>query len=536
MLRSRFYEAQRSLLKLSGNRRETPAKDNSHISTSHIYIIRNEPLEPYLAHAITCASSIGVDLNLSYSEYDDSLAFTRIPEDSDYTVLWLNWERIPQSVIDRFFSVDSPISTWAKDLKMFFVLPSDIGTHSVSDFESALEKLGWSRDRFIRGVNSISLENRRVKLGYTREELDSISSKIGLQVPSNESSIKIRAFILDLDNTMYRGIFGEDSFADILIEPAHLQLHSELKRLKKSGVVLCIASKNNIEDMDTIFKLNLLTVLDKDDFAVISGGWESKAASVEKILGDLNFDERYVAFIDDNKRELYEVGNSFPNMICIDGLEPDSVLATLSTVLSFEESSNSDLVAQRNADIRSSHIRSRMSKEKVESESLLLELKTSIKTKLASDSEELNRAADLFRKTNQFNLTLKRTTIEELNSLHSSSRVVIASLEDTISDSGSIAALYYSSHETSVEILEFTISCRALGRDAEKYILRSMLEATTLDYLNHQIFVNFSAGPKNQPAFQFIERFFLEGLTGYFLDANKLISETSRWYGDLCES
>jgi FkbH-like protein len=177
-----------------------------------------------------------------------------------------------------------------------------------------------------------------------------------------------------------------------------------------------------------------------------------------------------------------------------------------------------------------------MSKEKVESESLLLELKTSIKTKLASDSEELNRAADLFRKTNQFNLTLKRTTIEELNSLHSSSRVVIASLEDTISDSGSIAALYYSSHETSVEILEFTISCRALGRDAEKYILRSMLEATTLDYLNHQIFVNFSAGPKNQPAFQFIERFFLEGLTGYFLDANKLISETSRWYGDLCES
>jgi hypothetical protein len=143
MLRSRFYEAQRSLLKLSGNRGETPPKDNSHITTSHIYIIRNEAFEPYLAHAITCASSIGVDLNLSYSEYDDSLAFARIPKDSDYTVLWLNWERIPESAIVRFFSVDSPISTWAKDPKIYFVLPSDIGTHSVSDFESALEKLGW---------------------------------------------------------------------------------------------------------------------------------------------------------------------------------------------------------------------------------------------------------------------------------------------------------------------------------------------------------------------------------------------------------
>ena len=536
MLRSRFYEAQPSLLKLSGNRGETPPKDNSHITTSHIYIIRNEPFEPYLAHAITCASSIGVDLNLSYSEYDDSLAFTRIPEDSDYTVLWLNWERIPQSLIDRFFSVDSPISTWAKDLTMYFVLPSDNGTHSVSDFESALEKLGWSKDRFIRGVNSMSLENRRVKLGYTREELDSISSKVGLQVPSNEPSIKIRALILDLDNTMYRGIFGEDSFADISIEPAHMQLHSELKQLKKSGVLLCIASKNNIEDIDTIFKSNLLTELDKDDFAVISGGWESKAASVEKILGDLNFDERYVAFIDDNKRELYEVGSSFPNMICIDGLEPDSVLVTLTTVLTFEESSSSDLVTQRNTDIRSAQIRSRLSKDKAEYDSLLVELKTSIKAKLVSDPEELNRAAELFRKTNQFNLTLKRTTIDQLNSLRSSAKVAIASLEDTISDSGAIAALYYVSDETSIEILEFAISCRALGRDAEKYILRSMLQATTLDYLNHQIFVNFSVGPKNQPAFQFIERFFLKDQAEYNLDINKLMAETSRWYGDLCES
>jgi len=536
MLRSRFYEAQRSLLKLSGNRGETPPKDNSHITTSHIYIIRNEPFEPYLAHAITCASSIGVDLNLNYSEYDDSLAFTRIPEDSDYAVLWLNWERIPQTVIDRFFSVDSPISTWAKDSKVYFVLPSDVGTHSVSDFESALEKLGWPKDRFIRGVKSLSLENRRVKLGYTREELDSISSKVGLQVSSNDSSIKIRALILDLDNTMYRGIYGEDSLDDILIETAHHKLHSELKRLKKSGVLLCIASKNNIEDIDAIFNLNLITELNKDDFAVISGGWESKAASVEKILGDLNFDESYVAFIDDNKRELYEVGNTFPNMICIDGLEPDSVLATFSTVLTFEENSNSDLVAQRNADIRSLQIRSRTFKDKVESESLLAELKTTIKSKLASEPEEFNRAAELFRKTNQFNLTLNRTTIDDLKSLRSYAGVAIASLADTISDSGQIAALYYSSDEASIEILEFVISCRALGRDAEKYILRSMLQAANLEYANYRVSVNFSLGPKNQPAFQFIQRFFIIGVTEYILDINKLMAETARWYGDLCES
>ena len=223
-------------------------------------------------------------------------------------------------------------------------------------------------------------------------------------------------------------------------------------------------------------------------------------------------------------------------MICIDGLEPDSVLATFSTVLTFEENSNSDLVAQRNADIRSLQIRSRTSKDKVESESLLAELKTTIKSKLASEPEEFNRAAELFRKTNQFNLTLNRTTIDDLKSLRSYAGVAIASLADTISDSGQIAALYYSSDEASIEILEFVISCRALGRDAEKYILRSMLQAANLEYANYRVSVNFSLGPKNQPAFQFIQRFFINGVTEYILDINKLMAETARWYGDLCES
>ena len=536
MLRSRFYDAQHSLLKLSGNRGEIPPKNNPHITASNIYVIRNEPFEPYLAHAITCASSIGVDLNFSYSEYDDSLAFNRIPEDSDYTVLWLNWERIPQSVIDRFFRINSSISIWAANPKVYFVLPSEFGTHSVSDIESALEKLGWPKNRFIRGINSTSPENRRMKLGYTREELDSISSKVGLQVPSNDASIKIRALILDLDNTMYCGIFGEDSVAEIFAEPTHLQLHSELKRLKNSGVLLCIASKNNISDIDVIVTSNLVSELNKDDFAVISGGWESKVNSVEYILGELNFDERYVAFVDDNKRELYEVGCSFPNMICIDALDPASVLATFSTALTFEESANSVLVAQRNTDIRSSQIRSRISKDRVEFESLLTELKTSIKSKLVSGPEDLNRAADLFRKTNQFNVTLNRTSIDNLNSLQLSSGIAIASLSDTISDSGPIAALYYTSNETSIELLEFAISCRALGRDAEKYILRSMLAAANLDYMNSQIIVNFKVGPKNQPALQFVDRFFLNNLSGYTLNINKLMEETSRWYGDLCGS
>ncbi len=536
MLRSHFYEAQYSLLKLTGNRGEVPPKDNFHIASSQIFIIRNEPFEPYLEHAITCASSIGINLNLTYSEYDDSLVFTRIPENSDYIVLWLNWERIPELSIERFFDIDSPIANWARNSKVYFVLPSEFGTHSVTDFKLILEKLGWSKDRLIHGVNTLNPENKRIKLGFTREELDSISSKVGLQVTSNEPSIKIRALILDLDNTMYHGVYGEDSLGDVFLDPLHRKLHMELKRLKDSGVLLCIASKNNTEDIESIFDSNLMAGLVKDDFAAIAGGWESKSASIAKILSGLNFDERYVAFIDDNKRELYEVGTSFPNMICVDGSDPSSVLATFSTILSFEDGANPELAAKRVTDIQTSQIRSRMREKSTDSDTLLIELKTRIKSNLATNSDDLARAADLFRKTNQFNLTLNRTTVEDLNLLQSPGGVVIASLTDSISNSGTIAAIYFSQNITSIELIEFAISCRALGRDAEKYIFRSLLNAANVDFMNHQIFVRFKVGPKNQPASQFIDRYFLSEPDNQTLNTNKLIAETSKWYGEFCES
>ena len=536
MHRSHFYHSQYSLLKLTGNRGEVPAKDNSHITSSQIFIIRNEPFEPYLEHAITCASLIGVNLHLNYSEYDDSLAFTHIPEDSDYGVLWLNWERIQQLAVDRFFAFDSPIATWATNSKMFFVLPSEFGTHSVKEFEIALETLGWTKDRIIQGINSENPENRRMKLGYTREELDSISSKVGLNVTSNDLSIKIRALILDLDNTMYRGVFGEDSFSDLYLEPMHVKLHTELKRLKNSGVLLCIASKNNNEDIDSIFSSNLMTQLSKDDFAVIAGGWASKSASIRKVLSDLNFDERYVAFIDDNKRELYEVGSSFPNMICVDGSDPSSVLATFSLVLSFENGASPELATKRLADIQTSQTRTRIRKASADFDTLLIELETRVRSNLAIIPEDLIRASDLFRKTNQFNLTLNRTTVEDLNLPQTSRRVVLASLTDTISDSGPIAAMYFSVNDNSIEIIEFSISCRALGRDVEKYIFRSMLQSVNIDYMNHRVFVKFRTGPKNRPASQFLERYFISGPDSQTLNVDRLITETSKWYSELCES
>jgi FkbH-like protein len=497
--------------------------------------VRNEAFEPYLAHGINCANLIGVNLTLDFSAYNDVLVFTEIPEVTDYVVLWLNWERISLENLPEFFNPNSQIANWANDSRFYFVLPSAFGNHNVSKFESDLEKLGWPADRQIKGKNSLVSKTSQPKLGYSREELDSISSVIGLKLPAKNPQIRVRALILDLDNTLYKGIFGEDSGDELGTELSHILLQRRLKQLRNSGILLCIASKNNLSDLESILHSDLISELSREDFAIIEGGWSSKAESILRILNQLNFSEQFVVFIDDNFRELYEVGRIFPNLLCIDGNDPDEVLAVLETSLSFEVSSSDAIVEKRLKDVKGSTSREFQIKELIGKDSMHVDLNTQITARLVINAEDLMRANELFRKTNQFNLTLGRTQLDGFDVSQPQYRVIISTLMDKFSDSGTISSIYCREGENQVEIIEFVISCRALGRDVEKYILRSMLDKVIRNYENTNVIVKYNVGPKNQPASNFLKNYFKKKLDYWVLDLEKLAKHTDKWYSKICD-
>ena len=535
MLRSQFFLNQNNLLKMVSNRAGIPPKDSINISASRVFVIRNEALEPFLAHSTNCANLIGIDLGFYCSEYIDSIAFTEIPAESDFMILWLNWDRIKPESVAHFFSANSRISSWARDSRCYFVLPSAVGMHRNSDFKKYLEKLGWPTDRQIEGLYDPKDKNPRIKMGYLRDELDSISNLIGLRLPSMHPLIRIRALILDLDNTLYQGVFGEDSDENLHADNSHVILQKELKNLQESGVLLCIASKNNISDIDSIFESNLLSELKKQDFVLIEGGWESKSESISRILSKLNFGENFVAFIGDNKRELFEVGSEFPNIICIDGSDPKEVLLVFRTSLSFDTSSSEEIAKKRVQDIQNSASRKRELNRSIDKDTMLVDISTKIRAQRADKSKELVRANELFRKTNQFNLSLARTEPSVDCIFANSHGIILSSISDRFSDSGIISAIYYLISGDSLEIAEFVISCRALGRDAEKYIFRAMLEKISEDFENLRITAVFREGPKNKPAFDFIHRYFVEESEQFILDSKKLLRDTSKWYALICE-
>ncbi len=244
---------------------------------------------------------------------------------------------------------------------------------------------------------------------------------------------------------------------------------------------------------------------------------------------ELNFDERFAIFIDDNHRELIEVESEFKNLMCISGLDPISAYNSLDICVSFESSQDRVTMKQRLDDIRGNSLRSKIFDTKQDSEHLHVKLGTQIYSRLATTESEFVRANELFRKTNQFNVTLARSIINS-SDLMNSPNVAICEMRDSISDSGIIASILFNFNSNDIEIQEFVISCRALGRDVEKYIFRSLLESVTETFWQQNITLIPNFGPKNVPAIEFVNNYFGVENGRNFLLSDKLINDTGKHF------
>jgi FkbH-like protein len=534
MKRSELYRFQAPIIKTWRNRFEIPPTDNDHITEVEFYVIRNEAYEPYLEHSKNYASLMGIDLRIEYSPYLDSLYFINAPETAQAIIIWMNWDRLKNEVIETLFVGESILSRLSKDNRFWVVLPGNFGSTSASFFEEKLANLGWPRDRQLKAKFSTNSPHN-ITGGYSRQELDSLAQQMGLVVSNIAAGIRLRSIILDLDNTLYDGVFGEDAENEVFASSEHLKLHKTLKKLRNQGVLLCISTKNSPDDVNRIFESNLLSILKPDDFAIIEAGWESKAISINKILTKLNFGEEFAIFIDDNQRELIEVGGLFPNLICLDGRNEQQIKDTLESWLVFETSQNKNSVELRLADAQSKIARAKMEYQELDTDSILCELNTSIRSLAITTQAHVDRANELFRKTNQFNMTLLRSILHDVDETLIDYNVVLCSLEDSVSDSGIIAALRWQVIEGNLFISEFVISCRALGRGVEKYLFMSMLKSVKKLTSYNCVFIKPTLGPKNLPAHRFLHEYFLKLDNLHQLNNHKLDIETAIWYSKFCE-
>jgi FkbH-like protein len=291
-----------------------------------------------------------------------------------------------------------------------------------------------------------------------------------------------KAIILDLDNTLWGGIVGEDGVEGIEIgcETSMGQVYSEfqtyIKAHKDLGIMLNINSKNDYEN--AIAGLNHPEgTLRPDDFIIIKANWQNKDMNTREIALELNIFPDNFVFIDDNPVERGIVTAQIPGVVApaIDKVE--NYIHILDKSGFFEVTNFSEDDINRNEMYRVNLERTRLEQGFDDYEEYLksLDMVAIIKD---FDDIYIQRITQLINKTNQFNLTAKRLTQSEMDAVAVDERYIrlYGKLADKFGDNGIVTVVVGKKDGIVLDIELWLMSCRVLKRNLEHAMLDVLVE------------------------------------------------------------
>jgi FkbH-like protein len=292
-----------------------------------------------------------------------------------------------------------------------------------------------------------------------------------------------KCLILDLDNTTWGGIVGDDGvenikIGDLGIGKAFSKLQTWAKALKERGVILCICSKNDEANAKEPFEKHPDMVLRLEDISVFVANWENKASNIRNIQEILNIGFDSVVFLDDNPFERNLVRLELPDVIVPELPEdPAEYLDYLLSLNLFETVSFSENDKDRTKQYQAEAERvSSVAKfANIDEYLASLEMMSDVKE---VDSFSLPRVAQLTQRSNQFNLRTQRYTDEDLKSMIESKEYIAISytLVDKYGDNGLISAVVLKKEKDFMFVDTWIMSCRVLKRTMEPFVLNTIVE------------------------------------------------------------
>ncbi len=479
-------------------------------------------LKPFLEYA-------GIAPELIVSDYDDSLSFS-VAGDADVEVIWLDFARFtsrmtPCGAAD--WLGDRLTALRDRTLAPILVLDWDGPREDAAPFSDCLrERLGdlagvhvAERTELFDALGDRYFDPDRSRITGTRV------SSVGATLTARLLGLRwfpalldppVKAVVVDLDQTLYAGVLGEDGSRGVQLSEGHRLLQQELRGLRDAGVFLGLLSRNEPADVRALFEDRPDFPLRWEDFSAHSISWGYKSNGLATIAHELRIDTGAVVFVDDNPGELLEVSLHAPGVRCLhageDASHTAAALRYFPGLWKFEACSEDRL---RVADLRANEERLSLARTSETLDSYYRELKMSV-TLRRDDLAMLPRAAELSAKTNQFNLAMRRYSEAQLRSMLTSGRheLVTARLEDRLTDSGVIAMAVLEQDGRRLLVDELCISCRALGRHLEDVIVGQMLSAGPLFDGCDEVVFNVVSGPRNQPARDWLARFAGKAVSG----------------------
>jgi UDP-4-amino-4,6-dideoxy-N-acetyl-beta-L-altrosamine N-acetyltransferase len=350
-------------------------------------------------------------------------------------------------------------------------------------------------------------------------------------------SLSARALILDLDNTLWKGIIGDDGMDGITLGgdyPGNIykELQSLFLALKERGILLAICSKNTEEVAMEAIEMHPEMRLRKKDFVSWRINWDPKSSNIQELAAELNLGVQSLCFIDDNPVERAEVRRSVPG-IFVPELPEDPAdwyqFICQLPELWLPQINESD---KRRAELYKKRVDIKKAEASFTDRSAFLtSLEMDIKVEALSDSN-FERTHQLFNKTNQFNTTTKRYSKEQLKNWGLSDDVSVLhvkSKDKYAKEHEGVAALIVLKQGDEWIIDNFVMSCRVMGRDIEHALIKKLLYVAKQANIK-SVVGRYIPSAKNQPVAKLYEnnQFALEGENWRFdLEITPLPQESS---------
>lgn len=291
-----------------------------------------------------------------------------------------------------------------------------------------------------------------------------------------------KGFVLDLDNTLWGGIVGDDGVENLVIgqETAEAEVYTDFQKYIKEcsslGIILNINSKNDYDN--AIAGLNHSDgILKPDDFIVIKANWEPKSHNLESIANELNLGIDSLVFVDDNPAEREIINQTFPNVATPEINIPYQYIQTIDHSGFFEVTSISKEDFKKNEMYKENIKRDNLLKSCTNYDDYLksLDMKATIDNFIPL---YMARIAQLTNKSNQFNLTTKRYSQAEIEGVAGNSEYIplYGKLEDKFGDNGVVSVVIGKQNDKRLDIDLWIMSCRVLKRDMEYAMMDSLVD------------------------------------------------------------
>ena len=320
-----------------------------------------------------------------------------------------------------------------------------------------------------------------------------------------------KCIVLDLDNTLWGGVIGEDEINGI-----HLGLTPEgrpfwelqkfLLSLYQRGIILAINSKNNYEDVLQVFKDHPYMVLKEEHFAALRINWNDKVTNIREIAEELNIGTDSLVFVDDDPLNREMVKSEFPEVLVVDLPEdPALYLSTMQNVNDF----NTFQITNEDKNKGKMYVKQRQRKNYQKKFTNVTEYLARLEIEVIIEEATpftIPRLSQLTQKTNQYNMTTRRYTEEDIRSIaeQDSYHVIALSVKDKFGDNGLTGMCVIKKDDATWEIDTWLLSCRIIGRKIEDVFLAYVLEKARK---NNVTFLRgiFIPSKKNHPARSFFK-------------------------------